>query len=763
MNAGQSAKAPFNFTTVLTVVLGYERYLRLMGLLFVFGLLLGLSVYIYKRGQYASRSVIRFYGFVDPATAASGAKSGGGINYRAVRTLIAQLSGRNFQLQTVRTIGAVGKGTSWEELRQDVLPGMRVSLLDEAHFQVDVYAYLPEVVEKYPQAMLETFYSWRQEQRRAYREEAVSRYVKELEEVRAKMNEQLEKRLQFEEASAIAEVKVELDNLSRLPVEMIRVRHVLGEMERTRALLDRWKDQLDIVGKLSLLAAVPKYGNGGGDVGRVLRPSDRAKGQVTTATGAAEGGVTLAPVVIQPDMVKGLEKWEELEVERRRLLEELGEAEGTFLTEHPSVLNLRAKLAEVDRGLERELSIALKAFDLEFLRLQEELANIEKSLPAYYEATRQFDETTQEYDMLEGGRMAWSKAFASLSAEVEKLDFSVDREAIEFENLGFTRLENKNPVSPSKKGIATQGLAIALALSFGVPFLLMRMSSTVTQLEQVERAIGVRGLGIVALAPGEQIEVSRLDSGDASERSAAFLENFRIIRTQILLDSDVSSKQVIVVTSPKPGDGKTTISANIAWSFASMGERVLLVDCDLRRGRIHRLFNLDNSTAGITHFLNGTANADSLIQSCSIENLSVVTRGLAIGGAADSLNSQRFKELCEKWRQSFDRIIFDSPPMLGLSDTTLIQDHGDGVVLVASYDTTVLDDIATCASVLRKLKAHIFGLVLNRVDFAVLLNAYRYYYYSTYYYDDAWGGEGEEGAEGKQSGSEAPVRRRRQA
>jgi len=754
MNTGQqAAKAPLNFNSIINIVLSYERYGRLMGLLFVLGLLAGVSVYIYKRGQYTSRSVIRFYGFVDPAAAAAGVRQGG-VNFRTVRAHLGQLGSRPFQLQTARHMGVVGDDTSWESLRANVLPGVSITMVDDAHFQLDVFSYFPNVAEQYPEALLDTFYAWRQEQRQAYREEAVARYMKELEEVRKKMNDQLERRLQFEEDSAIAKVRVELDNLSRLPVEMIRIKHVLAEMERTRDLLDRWGDRLDAVGKLSLLTAVPKYENGDSSVGKVLRPQDRQRGQLATAE-------PLAPIVLQPGMMEGLAKWEELDRERRRLQENLAQEEERFLADHPVVVGLRQKISEVERGLALELQVALKAFELEVGRLSEELANIESSLPKYYEATRTYDETSQEYDLLEGGRLAWDQAFKSLTMEVEKLDFNVDRESIDFENLGFTRLENRIPVSPSKKGIATQGLALGLALAFGIPFLLLRLSSTITSVEQVERSVGIKGLTIVALSPLEKIEASFRKEDRGHSAGDSLLESFRIARTQILLDSEVDSKQAIVVSSAKPGEGKTTMAANLAWSFASMGERTLLVDCDLRRGRLHNIFSLPNAQ-GLNHFLLGQARAEQLVNFTGVENLFVVPRGLAAGGTADSLNAPAFQNVVTSWRSQYDRIVFDSPPMLGLSDTALIQKHADGIVFVASYDQTLLHDIASCAELMRKLNAHIFGFVLNRVDFSELRNSHNYYYYSSYYHDAAWGEEADAGSGSGSRENQRPRRKRRQ-
>jgi capsular exopolysaccharide synthesis family protein len=173
-----------------------------------------------------------------------------------------------------------------------------------------------------------------------------------------------------------------------------------------------------------------------------------------------------------------------------------------------------------------------------------------------------------------------------------------------------------------------------------------------------------------------------------------------------------------------------------------MGERVLLVDCDLRRGRQHVLLKLDNSQ-GMSHMLTGQISPRAAVLSTGQKGFDAIPRGPIIPGSTEMLCQEGFALLVQEWRTRYDRIILDCPPVLGLSESASLQRLADGLVLVVRSEKTSMKDVKDAVTLLRKTGAHFFGFVLNGVDLSKIGNYYQYYYYSAQYYDQ-FDGEPEE-------------------
>jgi capsular exopolysaccharide synthesis family protein len=190
---------------------------------------------------------------------------------------------------------------------------------------------------------------------------------------------------------------------------------------------------------------------------------------------------------------------------------------------------------------------------------------------------------------------------------------------------------------------------------------------------------------------------------------------------------------VILFTSARPQEGKTILSANLAWSFASIHDKTLLIDTDLRRGRMHKLLEADNST-GMSNYLQGVSTLDEVIQKTQVPGLDVITRGPIIPGSTEKLCTEDFMNLVKQLRRRYQRVVIDSPPVLGLSETSSLQRAVDGTVLVVRAEKTPRRELKMAYDLLRKSGAKFFGFVLNSLDLNRLGNYYNYYYYSSYYY-----------------------------
>ena len=199
-----------------------------------------------------------------------------------------------------------------------------------------------------------------------------------------------------------------------------------------------------------------------------------------------------------------------------------------------------------------------------------------------------------------------------------------------------------------------------------------------------------------------------------SKPKARISENIRTIRTN--LQFTTNANKVLLVTSSVPGEGKSFISSNLAASFALADEKVLLIDCDLRLGRLHKIFNVSNEN-GFSNLLASEINYDDFdqIKKTEINNLYVLPRGVVPPNPSELLNSPNAKELFNIFRDNFDRIIVDGVPVNGLPDSLIVSDLVDEVIIVCSAHYTNIDDLNETKKSLEKVGAKIAGVVVNKV------------------------------------------------
>ncbi len=216
--------------------------------------------------------------------------------------------------------------------------------------------------------------------------------------------------------------------------------------------------------------------------------------------------------------------------------------------------------------------------------------------------------------------------------------------------------------------------------------------------------------------------------------SSLITESYRVLRTNILYSSPDNPVRTLVVTSPLPGEGKTTTAGNLAVVMAQGGSQVLLVDLDLRSPNVHRLFGISNS-AGLTNLLVEDRSLESVVQKDSIGNLDILTTGPIPPNPAELVGSKKFAMFIEEMKTVYDYIILDSSPCVAYTDSVLAGRISDGVLLVISATIGRMDAAVQAKKNFEKVGAKIIGVVLNGVNKSHL--GYSSYYY--YYEDDKQG------------------------
>lgn len=202
-----------------------------------------------------------------------------------------------------------------------------------------------------------------------------------------------------------------------------------------------------------------------------------------------------------------------------------------------------------------------------------------------------------------------------------------------------------------------------------------------------------------------------------SDPKSAMSESIRTLRTNLQFASVDKKIKTILVTSSVPGEGKSFIAANLACAFANSGSRVLLVDCDIRKGRQHRIFGSHNKKGLSNLLLDDVRNVYSeYVNETVIKNLSVIYKGMTPPNPSELLNSDKNKQLISILKDNFDVVIFDGAPIVGIPDSLIMGTLVDGVIVVTACKETSISVLEDAKRNLQNVNANILGVVLNRAS-----------------------------------------------
>ena len=296
------------------------------------------------------------------------------------------------------------------------------------------------------------------------------------------------------------------------------------------------------------------------------------------------------------------------------------------------------------------------------------------------------------------------------------------------------------PVGPLRLRNIVIAFLLSLGAGIGLAFLLDYLDDTLKSVDDVDRYLHLPALALIPTNRAERLRLKGKGAATASSGESAALaliddvrspgaEAYRHLRTSLLLSSAGQPPKTVLVTSSQPSEGKTTTAVNTAAMLAQTGVEVLLIDCDLRRPRLHTHFGVSNAR-GVTNYLSGEADLDEMLQSYNkLPNLKLLTSGPVPPNPAELLGSDEMRKLIGRLGERFTHIIIDSPPAISFTDASILSTMVDGVVLVVHGGRSSRAVVRRAKQQLMDVGAHIFGIVLNNVK----LESTDYYYYNSYY------------------------------
>jgi len=377
---------------------------------------------------------------------------------------------------------------------------------------------------------------------------------------------------------------------------------------------------------------------------------------------------------------------------------------------HPAMVSARSDLNAATASLKQQVEQVVASIERNY---QLAVAN-ENSLRSSFDEnkSRIQDISRKEFKVRDLQRQVESDRalYDTFMTRLQETTATSDRSSTNARVVGAA-LPPTEPSAPNKKLILVVALFLALVLGIAQAIIREILDNTFKSSEEVENKLGLPVMGIVPQVPRKlRKEVSHLFERSSDKR---FCEAVRTIRTNLLLSEANQPRQVLVVTSTAPDEGKSAVSANLAFAMGQL-HRVLLIDADLRRATLDKAFDFKSGTPGLVNLIGGNAKLEECIH--SVGNVDMIAAGAVPSNPLELLSSPRFAKLLEVVKGRYDRIIIDSPPSQAVSDAAVLSTLADAVIYVVKSDSTLIPHVQKGVSQLQNSNAPVIGVVLNHVD-----------------------------------------------
>jgi len=408
----------------------------------------------------------------------------------------------------------------------------------------------------------------------------------------------------------------------------------------------------------------------------------------------------------------------------------------TFKPEHPEMVRLRTQLKAIRDRLDAETHRIITGIKNEYESSLRRENLLREAFEAQKRRVMEMKEKAIQYNILKREADTNKELYRGLLQRMKEAGVSAGIMASNIQVVDRAESPTR-PFKPNKQLNLILAAVVGLFLGVGFAFFFEYLDNTVKTPEDVEQLIRLPSFGMVPEI--SQHRRRQLEKGATSsvelithERPKSMLsEAYRNIRTSILLSFSGRPPRRIAITSPNPSEGKTTTVINTAIALSQTGASVIIVDADLRKPRIHKIFSEENGV-GLSNFLSGNVDLEAIVKKAEIPNLFYIPSGPIPPNPSELINSNLFKSLLESLEGRFDHIVCDSPPVLGFADSIILSTIVDGMIFVTVGGKTPRETLQRAKGLLLQANAKILGVIINRVN--IERSEYGYYYYRYHYY-----------------------------
>jgi capsular exopolysaccharide synthesis family protein len=432
----------------------------------------------------------------------------------------------------------------------------------------------------------------------------------------------------------------------------------------------------------------------------------------------------------QPEMIESLPSIlsnsmiQQLKTDYVTLQRKYSEVSKKYGSKHPKIIELRSQIGLMKKKIALEVKKNVNSLMTEYKVAQSKEATLVAALESQKKDALELNRKAIEYKILERDAESNRQMYDILVTKMKEADVSSDLKTTNIRIIDPAQIP-RSPIGPQRGFNIIFAGFVGFALGVALAFFLEYIDTSMKTPEDIKR-VQVPYMGYIpTFRPDNRIELIVQE-----DPKSLIAEAYRTLRTGILFSGSKPSPQFIQVTSAGPKEGKTITTANVATVMAQSGSRVLIVDCDMRKPRIHEIFGVPNSR-GLSNLLVDGEDVFSFIKTTKIPNLNLLTCGTIPANPSELLSSKRMQSLLTLCAEKYDRIIMDSPPVLAVTDSIVLSRLVEAIILIVGAGTSSRSGVGRAVELLKEVDARIVGAVLNNLN----VEKERYYYSRYYYYD----------------------------